>query len=78
MFQMFASLFPLAPLLALIIGFVDMRIDAHRLIWFNRKPIPIITNGKIYGISLEVITKLVRDQEHRFLKKRKSNRKNRK
>ncbi|CAX51677.2 Anoctamin [Caenorhabditis elegans] len=52
--MMFASLFPLAPLLALIIGFVDMRIDAHRLIWFNRKPIPIITNG--IGIWLPILT----------------------
>ncbi|EGT45652.1 hypothetical protein CAEBREN_01561 [Caenorhabditis brenneri] len=52
--MMFASLFPLSPLLALIIGFVDMRIDAHRLIWFNRKPIPMITNG--IGIWLPILT----------------------
>ncbi|PIC39466.1 hypothetical protein B9Z55_011144 [Caenorhabditis nigoni] len=52
--MMFASLFPLSPLLALIIGFVDMRIDAHRLIWFNRKPIPLITNG--IGIWLPILT----------------------
>uniref|UniRef100_A0A1I7U4D8 Anoctamin n=1 Tax=Caenorhabditis tropicalis TaxID=1561998 RepID=A0A1I7U4D8_9PELO len=52
--MMFASLFPLSPLLALIIGFVDMRIDAHRLLWFNRKPIPLITNG--IGIWLPILT----------------------
>ncbi|CAI5445945.1 unnamed protein product [Caenorhabditis angaria] len=52
--MMFASLFPLAPLLSLIIGFVDMRIDAHRLIWFNRKPIPQITTG--IGIWLPILT----------------------
>lgn len=37
---MFAALFPLAPLIALIIGVIDIRIDASRLVWFNRRPIP--------------------------------------
>lgn len=37
---MFAALFPLAPLIALIIGLIDIRIDASRLVWFNRRSIP--------------------------------------
>ncbi|PAV64517.1 hypothetical protein WR25_27234 isoform B [Diploscapter pachys] len=48
--MMFAALFPLAPLFALIFGLVDLRIDAHRLIWFNRRPVPVTTNGKIYKL----------------------------
>jgi len=38
---MFAPLFPLAPLLALSFGLVDIRIDAHRLLWFNRRPVAV-------------------------------------
>ncbi|CAB3401722.1 unnamed protein product [Caenorhabditis bovis] len=52
--MMFASLFPLAPLFTLIIGLIDIRIDAHRLLWFNRKPIPQISNG--IGIWLPILT----------------------
>uniref|UniRef100_A0A1I7XQM4 Anoctamin n=1 Tax=Heterorhabditis bacteriophora TaxID=37862 RepID=A0A1I7XQM4_HETBA len=51
--MMFASLFPLAPLIALVIGLIDLRIDAHRLIWFNRRPVPVITSG--IGIWLPIV-----------------------
>lgn len=36
---MFAAAFPLAPLIALIVNFIDLRIDARRLLWFNRRPL---------------------------------------
>jgi hypothetical protein len=40
--QMFAASFPLAPLLALIINLIDLRMDARRLLWWNRRPIGLI------------------------------------
>ncbi|PIO60079.1 hypothetical protein TELCIR_18431 [Teladorsagia circumcincta] len=41
---MFAALFPLAPLLALVIGIIDLRVDALRLLWLNRRPIPMMAS----------------------------------
>lgn len=38
-FQMFSASFPLAPLLALIMNLFDLRVDARRLLWFNRRPV---------------------------------------
>ena len=35
---MFAAAFPLAPLIALITNIIDLRVDAGRLLWFNRRP----------------------------------------
>ena len=35
---MFAAAFPLAPLIALITNLIDMRVDARRMLWFNRRP----------------------------------------
>lgn len=35
---MFAAAFPLAPLIALITNVIDLRIDARRMLWFNRRP----------------------------------------
>ncbi|GMS89326.1 hypothetical protein PENTCL1PPCAC_11500 [Pristionchus entomophagus] len=52
--MMFAALFPLAPLIALIIGLIDIRIDASRLVWFNRRPIPERVSG--IGIWLNILT----------------------
>ncbi|CAJ0942649.1 unnamed protein product, partial [Mesorhabditis belari] len=52
--MMFAALFPLSPLIGLIIGLVDLRVDASRLIWFNRRPVPVVTTG--IGIWLPIIT----------------------
>ncbi|VDM72779.1 unnamed protein product [Strongylus vulgaris] len=43
--MMFAALFPLAPLIALIIGLIDLRVDALRLLWLNRRPVPVLTQG---------------------------------
>uniref|UniRef100_A0A7I4YAB4 Anoctamin n=1 Tax=Haemonchus contortus TaxID=6289 RepID=A0A7I4YAB4_HAECO len=51
--MMFAALFPLAPLLALVIGIIDLRIDAVRLLWLNRRPIPVMANG--IGIWLPIL-----------------------
>uniref|UniRef100_A0A7M5WJ25 Anoctamin n=2 Tax=Clytia hemisphaerica TaxID=252671 RepID=A0A7M5WJ25_9CNID len=36
--MMFAAAFPLAPLIALITNLIDMRVDARRMLWFNRRP----------------------------------------
>ncbi|GMT19211.1 hypothetical protein PFISCL1PPCAC_10508, partial [Pristionchus fissidentatus] len=52
--MMFAALFPLAPLIALSIGLIDIRIDASRLVWFNRRPIPERVAG--IGIWLNILT----------------------
>ncbi|KAK6741854.1 hypothetical protein RB195_009618 [Necator americanus] len=46
--MMFAALFPLAPLIALIIGLIDLRVDALRLLWLNRRPIPVMTSGQLF------------------------------
>ncbi|KAK5979463.1 Anoctamin [Trichostrongylus colubriformis] len=51
--MMFAALFPLAPLLALVIGVIDLRIDALRLLWLNRRPIPVMASG--IGIWLPIL-----------------------
>ncbi|CAJ0597872.1 unnamed protein product [Cylicocyclus nassatus] len=51
--MMFAALFPLAPLIALIIGLIDLRIDALRLLWFNRRPVPVMAQG--IGIWLPIL-----------------------
>ncbi|KAK6055385.1 hypothetical protein COOONC_07110, partial [Cooperia oncophora] len=42
-----------APLLALIIGVIDLRIDALRLLWLNRRPIPAMASG--IGIWLPIL-----------------------
>ena len=38
-FQLFAASFPLAPLIALLINMVDIKIDAKRLIWMYKRPV---------------------------------------
>ncbi|VDK80264.1 unnamed protein product [Cylicostephanus goldi] len=53
--MMFAALFPLAPLIALIIGLIDLRIDALRLLWFNRRPIPVMAQDSAYREFLNII-----------------------
>ncbi|XP_013793719.2 anoctamin-1-like, partial [Limulus polyphemus] len=42
--MLFAASFPLAPLLALIINIIDLRVDGKRLLWWNRRPIPFRDN----------------------------------
>ena len=37
--QMFAAAFPLAPLIALLTNAIDMKVDARRLLWTNRRPV---------------------------------------
>ncbi|EDO41719.1 predicted protein, partial [Nematostella vectensis] len=37
--MLFAAAFPLAPLIALLSNLIDMKIDARRLLWVNRRPI---------------------------------------
>lgn len=51
--MMFAALFPLAPLIALIIGLIDLRVDALRLLWLNRRPVPVMASG--IGIWLPIL-----------------------
>lgn len=38
-FQLFAAAFPLAPLIALLTNAIDMKIDASRLLWIDRRPV---------------------------------------
>lgn len=37
--QLFAAAFPLAPLIALLTNAIDMKVDAARLLWTNRRPV---------------------------------------
>ena len=39
LFQLFAAAFPLAPLIALLTNAIDMKIDASRLLWIDRRPV---------------------------------------
>ncbi|GFN81556.1 anoctamin [Plakobranchus ocellatus] len=50
--MLFASSFPLAPLLALIICYIDIRVDAKRMLWWYRRPVAYIAQdiGMWYGI----------------------------
>ena len=41
-FQLFAASFPLAPLIALVINLVDIKIDAKRMIWMYKRPVGCI------------------------------------
>lgn len=40
--MLFAASLPLAPLLALLTNFVDIRVDARRMLWWYRRPLAII------------------------------------
>nr|XP_022325224.1 anoctamin-3-like isoform X6 [Crassostrea virginica] len=50
--MLFAASFPLAPLLAILLNLIDIRIDAKRMLWSNRRPIAYIRQdiGKWFGI----------------------------
>ena len=37
--KLFAASFPLAPLIALAINLVDLKIDAKRMLWMYRRPV---------------------------------------
>ncbi|KAG1650596.1 Anoctamin-1 [Nymphon striatum] len=50
---LFAASFPLAPLIALVTMTIDMRIDATRLLFWNRRPIAYRHHG--IGIWFEII-----------------------
>eukprot|EP00794_Sanderia_malayensis_P006792 gene6792-7557_t len=39
--MLFAAALPLAPLIALVTNLIDLRIDARRLLWLNKRPIPL-------------------------------------
>ncbi|XP_052828220.1 anoctamin-7 [Octopus bimaculoides] len=41
--MLFAASFPLAPLIALITNFIDVRVDANRLLWTYRRPLAFIS-----------------------------------
>ncbi|KAK3584374.1 hypothetical protein CHS0354_001299 [Potamilus streckersoni] len=49
---MFAASFPLAPVLAMLVLVIDIRVDAKRLLWWNRRPLAFIAEdiGMWYGI----------------------------
>ncbi|KAG1701309.1 Anoctamin-6 [Nymphon striatum] len=51
--KLFAASFPLAPLIALVTMTIDMRIDATRLLFWNRRPIAYRHHG--IGIWFEII-----------------------
>lgn len=51
-FQLFAASFPLAPLMAILLNLIDIRIDAKRMLWSNRRPIAYIRQD--IGLSLNL------------------------
>lgn len=51
--MLFAASFPLAPLLALLFNVIDLRVDAKRLLWWNRRPTPFRDND--IGIWFHII-----------------------
>ncbi|KAK2185181.1 hypothetical protein NP493_243g00000 [Ridgeia piscesae] len=50
--MLFAATFPLAPVIALVVILVDIRIDCKRMLWIFRRPVPQIaqTIGMWYSI----------------------------
>lgn len=52
-FQLFAASFPLAPLMAILLNLIDIRIDAKRMLWSNRRPIAYIRQD--IGLSLNLV-----------------------
>ncbi|XP_048243389.1 anoctamin-4-like isoform X2 [Haliotis rufescens] len=52
--MLFAASFPLAPLLALITNLIDIRVDAKRMLWFNRRPVAFIAQD--IGMWYDILT----------------------
>ncbi|XP_071087079.1 anoctamin-7-like [Haliotis cracherodii] len=52
--MLFAASFPLAPLLALITNLIDIRVDAKRMLWFNRRPVGFIAQD--IGMWYDILT----------------------
>ncbi|XP_077983931.1 anoctamin-4-like isoform X2 [Glandiceps talaboti] len=50
--MLFSCSLPLAPLIALLTNLFDIRVDAKRLLWLNRRPVALIAQdiGMWYGI----------------------------
>lgn len=57
---MFTTAFPLAPFIALVVSLIEIRLDAHRLLWFNRRPLAFIAAdiGKRMHFENHLIMKL--------------------
>ncbi|XP_038055493.1 anoctamin-4-like isoform X2 [Patiria miniata] len=43
--MLFSCALPLAPLIAILVLLVDIRVDARRMLWMNRRPIAFIAGG---------------------------------
>ncbi|XP_033632205.1 anoctamin-3-like isoform X1 [Asterias rubens] len=43
--MLFSCALPLAPLIAILVLLVDIRVDARRMLWMNRRPIAFISGG---------------------------------
>ncbi|KAL8574715.1 hypothetical protein ACOMHN_055780 [Nucella lapillus] len=54
--MLFATSFPLAPLLALLTNMIDLRVDAKRLLWWYRRPIADVAQD--IGKHVTVITEI--------------------
>ncbi|XP_070552213.1 anoctamin-7-like [Ptychodera flava] len=50
--MLFSCSLPLAPIIALLTNLFDIRVDAKRLLWFNRRPVALLAQdiGMWYGI----------------------------
>ncbi|XP_041359345.1 anoctamin-7-like [Gigantopelta aegis] len=52
--MLFAASFPLAPLLALITVWIDIRVDAKRILWWYRRPVAFIAQD--IGMWYDILT----------------------
>lgn len=52
--QLFAVSFSLAPLIAMLVLVIDIRVDAKRMLWLNRRPIAYIAQdiGKCFKMAV--------------------------
>jgi len=52
--QLFAVSLSLAPLIAMIILVIDIRVDAKRMLWLNRRPIAYIAQDIGKSVSFQI------------------------
>ena len=53
--QLFCVSLPLGPLIALCVHLTDMRVDARRMLWWDRRPVAVIAQDigtRLYELGL--------------------------
>nr|XP_006816507.1 PREDICTED: anoctamin-5-like [Saccoglossus kowalevskii] len=54
--DLFACSLPLAPLIALLTNLCDIRVDAKRLLWFNRRPVALVAQDIVSWLVLKLVS----------------------